>query len=496
MSLVIEESPLAVLPGLATKIGVNGALILQQIHYWLEKSKHMIDGCRWIYNSYESWHQQFPFLSLKTIKRAVAELRALQLLRVERFQKHRWNQTNWYTIDYERLEALVSRIVPTQSNRLGQSVPIDQVNLSQSVTKTSNTEISTRTTTPTHHPVLEEDRQGKIVPSLGLATIPLEETKEAVSRKLPGQEGKEAKLLKPEQIHLQAKSLAPKPHTQSNSTEAETTPDLNQIDSATAEPLLKQVEDLGIRLNQNLRKLVLSATVETIKNALGVLKQNLESRKPLKNPPGLLAEAIKQQWKPSQAQDACTPQKAPADFTEWFNLARDLSLVSGSELKDGVLYVYTPNGKGETWEAMTATYPLAELRSQVEHRQREIQELARTRVEAPPATPLQPRKRVEENPGPQRHSPVSPKVGEQGRGYPQNTLKQSPLPPSPEVLEEFGAWINLALQVGIISDSNIVEGEMLVYSGRAWHEWMDFSATFTTRYLRQRLKEGSIIRRE
>ena len=64
------------------------------------------------------------------------------------------------------------------------------------------------------------------------------------------------------------------------------------------------------------------------------------------------------------------------------------------------------------------------------------------------------------------------------------------------VLAEFREWVNLALEAGIISDSNIVENEMLVYSDGAWHEWMELSATFTTMYLRRQLKEGPIIRRE
>ena len=37
MSLLISEPPLQVLPSLAVKIGLNEAIVLQQIHYWLLK---------------------------------------------------------------------------------------------------------------------------------------------------------------------------------------------------------------------------------------------------------------------------------------------------------------------------------------------------------------------------------------------------------------------------------------------------------------------------
>ena len=35
--LLLEDEPLVVLPKLATVIGLNEAIILQQLHYWLEK---------------------------------------------------------------------------------------------------------------------------------------------------------------------------------------------------------------------------------------------------------------------------------------------------------------------------------------------------------------------------------------------------------------------------------------------------------------------------
>ena len=53
--LLISEQPLQVLPGLAAKIGLNEAIFLQQLHYWLVKSKHEHDELRWVYNTYEEW---------------------------------------------------------------------------------------------------------------------------------------------------------------------------------------------------------------------------------------------------------------------------------------------------------------------------------------------------------------------------------------------------------------------------------------------------------
>ncbi|EDT3088997.1 replication protein RepO, partial [Salmonella enterica subsp. enterica serovar Newport] len=60
-NLLINESPLQVLPTLACAIGLNEAVIVQQMHYWMKDSQHFYDGRRWIYNSVASWQKQFPF---------------------------------------------------------------------------------------------------------------------------------------------------------------------------------------------------------------------------------------------------------------------------------------------------------------------------------------------------------------------------------------------------------------------------------------------------
>ena len=60
-NLLIDDYPILVLPKLATEIGLNEAIILQQIHYWLKNSSHYHDNRKWIYNSYPEWQKQFPF---------------------------------------------------------------------------------------------------------------------------------------------------------------------------------------------------------------------------------------------------------------------------------------------------------------------------------------------------------------------------------------------------------------------------------------------------
>jgi len=52
-------------PELAELIGLNEAIVLQQVHYWLEKTDFEAKGKKWVYNTIEQWKEQFPFFSSK-----------------------------------------------------------------------------------------------------------------------------------------------------------------------------------------------------------------------------------------------------------------------------------------------------------------------------------------------------------------------------------------------------------------------------------------------
>ena len=104
-NLLINEPPLMVLPTLAAKIGLNEAIILQQIHYWLDPrgNKNLKEGKHWVYNSYKDWRKQFPFWSEITIRRIVISLEKTGLLVSSIKNKNPLDKTKWYTIDYSAL---------------------------------------------------------------------------------------------------------------------------------------------------------------------------------------------------------------------------------------------------------------------------------------------------------------------------------------------------------------------------------------------------------
>jgi len=109
--LLIQSQPLQVIPELAAQIGLNEAIVLQQLHYWLDKSKHEHDGRKWIYNTFTEWQSQFPFWSERTLYRIMGNLVRLGLVKIEQFSPNSLDRTNWYSIEYERLEMYENKSV-------------------------------------------------------------------------------------------------------------------------------------------------------------------------------------------------------------------------------------------------------------------------------------------------------------------------------------------------------------------------------------------------
>ncbi len=105
--LLINEPPLQVLPTLARLVGIEKAIILQQVQYWIVTSPHERDGHHWIYNSYRQWAEQFPWLSARAVRHHITGLEADGLLVSGEYNKDERDNTKWYRIGYQSLNALL-----------------------------------------------------------------------------------------------------------------------------------------------------------------------------------------------------------------------------------------------------------------------------------------------------------------------------------------------------------------------------------------------------
>lgn len=139
MSLLMPSRPIVINPDLAYSIGLNEAIALQQVNYWLKETTSGLerDGVRWIYNTNEQWLEQFPFWSESTLKRTFTRLKQLGVLKVEQLNKSQRDMTNYYTINYESELLDELKVTKSKSSKCtlpsGQNEPMEEVKVERSI---------------------------------------------------------------------------------------------------------------------------------------------------------------------------------------------------------------------------------------------------------------------------------------------------------------------------------------------------------------------------
>jgi len=103
-----NDSPLVISPTLATLVGLNESLVVQQLHYLtLMGLGRTVDGKRYIRMSVSAWHKQyFPFLSESSIRRALESLCNRGIISSRNDLSTGFDRTSWYAIEYDTLGSL------------------------------------------------------------------------------------------------------------------------------------------------------------------------------------------------------------------------------------------------------------------------------------------------------------------------------------------------------------------------------------------------------
>lgn len=145
---LFDEQPIVANKTLARELGLNEALVLQQINYWIEinkkSGKNYHDGKYWTYNSIRAWQENdFDYMSFDTVKRTFSKLEKAGYLLVGNYNKDPRDKTKWYTINNDKLEELYMDIdlkkqkIQTEAlknsmpNALGQNAPMDKGKINQ-----------------------------------------------------------------------------------------------------------------------------------------------------------------------------------------------------------------------------------------------------------------------------------------------------------------------------------------------------------------------------
>jgi hypothetical protein len=143
-NLLLDEHPLIILPSLAVKIGLNEAIFLQQLHYWLKKTEHIIDNKKWVYNTYEQWRQQLPFFCIRTLKTTVTSLINKGFIDAKSLSADKRNKTNYYTINYQKFNDACTMDVQNLHDGECKTCTMESAKLAPS---SINTETTTNITT-------------------------------------------------------------------------------------------------------------------------------------------------------------------------------------------------------------------------------------------------------------------------------------------------------------------------------------------------------------
>ncbi|MCQ9087395.1 hypothetical protein [Vibrio alginolyticus] len=168
--MLFVERPLVINPKLAADIGLNEAIVLQQIKYWTDRSEFKKDGHYWVFKTTEDWEREFPFWSKPTIRRVLKSLEKSELILSQKlhghFFKEQSNQTLWYALNLdatpcdqiEHIEMTNGEIACDQNEQIevtnlsssklsNRSLPCDQSD--QFFRSDQNDQLSTEITTET-----------------------------------------------------------------------------------------------------------------------------------------------------------------------------------------------------------------------------------------------------------------------------------------------------------------------------------------------------------
>jgi len=122
VNLLIDEYPMLVSPTLAKKLGINEAIILQQLHFLSgvaqKSNNNFFDGYYWVYNTYAQWREDhFIWLSEGHIKALFLKLEKDGIIVSKLDTSHPYSHKKWYRINYDILNnhiAETSEMVESQ----------------------------------------------------------------------------------------------------------------------------------------------------------------------------------------------------------------------------------------------------------------------------------------------------------------------------------------------------------------------------------------------
>ncbi|WP_010304160.1 DnaA N-terminal domain-containing protein [Candidatus Odyssella thessalonicensis] len=179
-----SQLPLGIQPQLVRHFGANAAAFIARLDFWIKKNKFgvMHNGLRWIFNTAKEWSEQIG-VSERQIRRIVLALKEAGVISIDKLAEYKSNRTNYYTLNYNRLNELFlltnPKEVSVKAASLGQNVLMVNSEITNKDSNKSDKRIREHADTKSHTLTFQaldveekkSDKKGQNTPTQNMLTF-------------------------------------------------------------------------------------------------------------------------------------------------------------------------------------------------------------------------------------------------------------------------------------------------------------------------------------
>jgi hypothetical protein len=116
-------------PVIAQLYGVDEAVFLQNVYFWIEKNRvnnrHFYDDDYWTYNSVSAFSKLFPFWTTRQIERIIKKLEKEGVLKIGNYNSSAYDRTRWFALT-EKINSIYENGVTHLRENVNQNTQKDE----------------------------------------------------------------------------------------------------------------------------------------------------------------------------------------------------------------------------------------------------------------------------------------------------------------------------------------------------------------------------------